>query len=163
MKAAEMSLVCALWIAGSVAGAESKIVKDGIASGSALYAAIERHLLENVNDASRLEIVSLGDAACRTEPSYKWTGGIGREDEKRAGVIGRGYWRPIRKSGIAISAKYRATNRFGALVLEVGVFCVGHDGKVFAVVAPADFSAGQPVQHRDPFNDQFEALLRSVR
>lgn len=127
-----------------------------------VFAIVTAYLEENVNDARRLDIVAWYVPVLPLKPAYRWTGGPG-DPFKRMGAIAPGCWRAINRTGWAVCCKYRASNAFGAVVIETKVFFVS-GGRVIRVLKKADFSPIRPRQREDPHTQQFLNLLpRALR
>ena len=153
-------LIIALLVGGQVLSAEPR-TRQAKPTRFAVHAAVETFLEENVNDPRRLEIVKISKKFIPTAAAYKWMGGhTWRDnDEKRAGIIRKGFWEPIGHRGWAVAVRFRATNRLGALVLAETVFCVS-GGVVFDLMAIKDFHPTRPKKRSDPLTDQFLKLAR---
>jgi hypothetical protein len=64
-------------------------------------------------------------------------------------------WAPADRPGVAVLAKYRATNAFGALRLEEKMFLIDADGEVFGHVPANDVRTSRPTVKNDVFLDEF--------
>lgn len=105
------------------------------ATQSAAEKAVRAYLMENANDASKLEIVKFGEPVplekCRVwahsfDPPNVFKP-LKPEDEH--------FWPRPKSQGVAILCKYRATNKAGALQINEHVFLVS-DGMVIEMLKP---------------------------
>ena len=116
---------------------------------------VSAYLSQNVNDASKLEIVSVGQAIDLAK-CFLWTGGEGTEDFR---FMDSHLWAPVKRPGIAVTVKFRATNAFGALRVHENVFLISlHDGKVFYFCDPENVRTSRPSVKKDPSWDEFDMI-----
>ena len=152
-------LIIALLAGAQVLSAEPRTERQAKPSRFAVHAAVESFLEANVNDPRRLEIVSISKKLAPTAKAYKWMGGWTYRDWKPLGVVRKGFWEPIGRKGWAVAVRFRATNKLGALVLDVKVFCFS-GGVVFDWMNLSDFHPTRPKKRSDPFTDAFMKLAR---
>jgi hypothetical protein len=148
-------------VAGVAVGGkiEGKVISRGkpmkeAAKGIDAESIVRAHLKANVNDASRLEVVSFGKPIDATS-CVVWVGG--REDEDAKG-LDTALWQPVRTPGVAVECKYRAANAVGALILRSDTFFIGEDGAVFKVCRAQDVRTSRPELKTDPHLDEFFAI-----
>lgn len=126
-------------------------------------AAVTSHLKENVNDASKLEIVKFSKPVDLAKCYYFANPDALNDDEKQYAGVGEHTWRPFTQKGIGVVCKFRATNDLGALVIEEGAFAVSVKGEVIAAMETADFTSIRPTGRGDPALDGFFGGVEAAR
>jgi hypothetical protein len=133
--------------AAKAVAAPGKVIEDADAK-------VRAWLKDNVNDPSRLSIVS-ATKPFSLDGWRQWAGDVGDRDLKSYNTV---LWVPMKPGLTGIAIKYRTANGLGALILRSDVFILDGRGEVTGAISAEDIrspqrSAAAPTE--DPFTKAF--------